>query len=282
VNEERLDHKRVAPAGIFLPKSGQSAGSGASEPQDGLVSEDRLLDGRVILYQPRRGYRVAVDALCMAAAVPAQAGESLLELGCGVGAGALCLLARVPGVRVIGLEVQREFFDLALRNAAANAQDNSFTPILGAVEALPEDLPKRPYDHVFFNPPYLSDVKPGRRPQDPQRHKATREGAVTLGTWVDTAARCLKPNGSLTVIHRADRLDDVLAALSPAFGGTCIFPLWPKQGRTAKRILVQARRGSRAPLALLSGLVLHQEDGSFSPKAQAVLRDGKALEIRWT
>jgi tRNA1(Val) A37 N6-methylase TrmN6 len=79
------------------------------------------------------------------------------------------------------------------------------------------------------------------------------------------------------VIHRADRLDEVLAGLAGRAGAVVVIPLWPKAGEAAKRVVVQARRGARTPLRLAPGVVLHQADGSATPAAQALLRDGQAL-----
>jgi tRNA1(Val) A37 N6-methylase TrmN6 len=243
-------------------------------------SDDRLLNGRVTLRQPRQGYRVAIDAVLLAAAVPAKPGERILELGCGVGASSLCLLSRVPEARVSGLELQQELLDLAFWNASANGKEASLQLIAGSVAELPKSLVRESFDHVFFNPPFLAGGNNGRAPEDKQVQLATREGDISLGQWVRAASGLIKPKGSVTAIHRTDRIGDLLAALEPSFGDFRLFPLWPKARRSAKRILVQARKTSRAPLQLCSGLVLHEEDGTFTAAAEAVLRQGLALEIR--
>jgi tRNA1Val (adenine37-N6)-methyltransferase len=84
------------------------------------LTDDKFLCGRLRLLQPEKGYRAATDAVLLAAACPAVAGQSVLDLGCGAGAASLCLAARVPGLRLTGLEVQPEYADLARRNAARN------------------------------------------------------------------------------------------------------------------------------------------------------------------
>jgi tRNA1Val (adenine37-N6)-methyltransferase len=83
--------------------------------------------------------------------------------------------------------------------------------------------------------------------------------------------------GFFTAILRADRLSEALAALPEK--GLCAFPLWPRAGEVAKRVIVQARKASRAPFVLLPGLILHQDDGSWTPEADAVLRRGNALAL---
>lgn len=244
------------------------------------VSDDRLLNGRVLIRQPRRGYRVAIDAVLLAAAVPAHNGEKVAELGCGVGASSLCLLSRVPEARVAGLELQRELFELAQWNRLANGREANFDVWPGSVVELPATFDEGAFDHGFFNPPYLSGEKNSRAPEGEQKLLATHEGPVSLGEWVIAAHKLLRPKGTLTVIHRADRLGDLLEVLTPSFGDIRVFPLWPKAGVPAKRVLVQGRKSSRAPLQLCAGLVLHNIDGDFTNAAESILRDGVGLEIR--
>ncbi len=254
-----------------------SPASAEATPQD-AVSEDRLLGGRVRLSQPAEGYRAAIDPVFLAAAVPARAGESVLDLGCGVGAAALCLLARVPELSVTGLEIQAELVRLAGENARTNGAADRFLAIAGDVARPPPRLAPGAFHHVLCNPPQL--VADASQPaKSPARDAATREGAARLGDWIKTALAMLQPKGSLGFVHRADRLDALLAALSGRAGEIVVFPLWPRQGQAAKRILVRARKAVATPLRLSPGLVLHEADGRFTPAANAVLREGAGLEL---
>ena len=239
------------------------------------VTEDRLLGGRVGLRQPAEGYRAAIDPVMLAAAVAAAPGDRVLDLGCGVGAAALCLLERLPGLRATGLEVQPELAELARHNAGINGRAESFQVMEGSVAALASGLGG--FDHVMTNPPFH---RAGRGSPPPGAIKAIAnvEGEVDLASWLKAAVALLRPKGWLTVIHRADRLADLVAALTGTGGGAVrILPLWPKPGRPAGRVIVSARKGSRAPSELLPGLVLHRDDGGYTEAAQAVLRDGGAL-----
>lgn len=243
---------------------------------DEHLTEDTLLDGRVRLRQPARGYRAAIDPVFLAAAVPARAGERVIDLGCGAGAAALCLLTRVAGVEVTGLELQGEMARLAAANAELNGLSARFRVLQGDILAPPADLEPGFFDRVMLNPPYLAAAA-GRPAESPARATATREGEARLADWLRTAIRLLRPKGSLAVIHRADRLDAILAACRGQVGDVRIFPLWSAAGQPAKRVVVTAQKAVATPLTLTAGLVLHGAGGGFTPAAEAVLRGAEGL-----
>ncbi len=260
----------VSPAG-----TGDGAARSGDAPE---VTHDRLLGGRVVLTQPKHGYRAAVDPVLLAAAVPLQAGERALELGCGAGAAALCLLARVPGAGVSGLEQQPALARLARDNAAANAASDRVEVHAGDLLDPPPAVARGGFDHAFANPPYLA-AGTADAPADPLRAAANVEGDARLPDWIAALARATRRGGTLTVIHRADRLPELLAEMQRVAGGLVVFPLWPAAGKPAKRVLVQGRVGVGGPATLAAGLSLHA-DGGFTPEARAVLEDAAALTLR--
>jgi len=236
--------------------------------------EDLLLGGKVRLLQPENGLRASSDAVLLAAAVAADAGAHVRELGSGSGAVALCLAARRPDLIVSGWELNSELVQLAEHNAGLNGwaarvrfyQRDILAPLL------PEEA--RSCDHIMTNPPFHDGA--GTDPSaDPQRRRAMIE--ADLVGWLRCAAHLLVHRGRLTLIFRADRLDELLAALRREFGGIIVLPLWPRAGQSARRVLVQASRGSRAPLTLLPGAVLHGEGNCYRSEIDAVLRQGAAF-----
>lgn len=247
------------------------------------VSVDQLLGGRVELRQPVNGYRAAIDPVFLAASIPAGAGDSVLDAGCGTAAAALCLVARVPDVAVTGLELQSEMVRFALENIDANTMGARVGAMQGDVANPPHDILDRLFDHVMANPPFM-EAHAGNPPPDPARATAMVEGAAGIETWITFAASVLKHKGTFTLIHRAERLPHILAAMTGRFGDIRVFPLWPgpAMDKPAKRVLVQARKGINSPLSLLPGMILHQGDGSYTPEAEAVLRQAAPIHVMYS
>ncbi len=230
------------------------------------------------LWQPANGVRAAIDPVFLAAAVPAKAGELALDLGCGSGAAALCLAARVPEVRVIGLELRCDLARLAADNATHNGMAGRVAMIAGDLLRPPLRLSPGMFDHVMANPPYLPQGS-SSPPPDPAKRAATIEGEARLADWVRAALAMARDKGSVTFVHRADRIDALIGHLAGHAGDVAVFPLWPAAGRSARRILVRATKRVAAPARLLPGLVLHEADGRFTADAEAVLRGGAALSL---
>ncbi len=231
-----------------------------------------LLDGRVQYAQPVTGYRTGIEPVLLAASVPAQAGEHVLEAGIGAGAGLLCLAARVPGVIGTGVERDPALAALARDNFAANGFD-ALTADQSDIVAWRTD---RAYDHAFANPPWHDPA--GTASPEPGRiaAKQSRDGLLTA--WTSTIARALRPRGSLSLILPAASLAEGVAALVRA---ECpeirLIPLWPHSGEAAKLVILRGIRLGRGPCEVGFGLVLHEVSGSFTAEAEAILRGGGAF-----
>jgi len=250
------------------------------------TSVNGVLGGRLQLRQPKKGYRVAIDPILLAAAIPARAGDQVIDAGCGVGTAGLALARRVPGVQVTGVELQQPLADLAEENAASNDLSESVSIVCADILQGNIGLTSGTYDHVIANPPYMKAGE-ATPPPDPIAAIAVVEGEAGLADWVEFAARMLRPAGRATFIHRADRLPGLAKAMMTArFGDVRIFPLWPNAtaakgdpAKDARRVIVSGVLGGDGPSQRLDGMVLHDGDGGFMAEAEAVLRHGNGIDL---
>lgn len=255
---------------------------------DGVVSEvavttDAFLGDALEVLQPRSGYRAGIDAVLLAASAPIgpEAKARVLDAGAGVGTVGLCVARRLPLTEVSLLEQQPVLAGLARRNTVSNGLAERVQVIEADITAQPAALAALGlvpdmFDVVLVNPPYHAEGQ-GTASADPVKAAAHAMPAAALELWTKALVRVCRPGGSIVMIHRAESLDLVLAALGRRFGGLDILPVHPRRGEPANRILVRGTKGSRAPLRLLPGFIVHADDGAYTNEAEAILRRGAAL-----
>lgn len=242
------------------------------------LTKDAFLGGKLHLLQPRKGYRAGVDSVLLAASVPAQLGDRILDLGCGVGAAALCLGARVEGLQLTGVELQESYAALARENGKGK-----FEVVTADLSDLPLELRQRQFDHVLANPPYF-DRGATRAASNVGRETALGE-ATPLSDWVKVAAKRLAPQGCAHFIHRVERLPEILNAMTGRLGSIEVLPLCPRVGRAVELVIVRGRKNGRGAFRLHGPLILHEgarhlrDADSFVPRVKAVLRDGAELNF---
>lgn len=230
------------------------------------ITEDALLDGRLRLRQPARGYRAGADALLLAAALEPAEGASVFEPGCGVGAAMLALAVRRPDLRVLGMEIDPVTATLAADNVRLNGLEAQVSVKAG--DALRDAAGV--FDAILLNPPFATPTG-APEPVDPQRRRAfVTPDAIDV--WIRRLADRLTGGGVMTIVHRADALPALIAALDGRLGGVEVAPVYPRAGEAAHRVLVRAVKGSRAALRLWRGLQLHADAGGFTDEAEAIFR----------
>jgi tRNA1(Val) A37 N6-methylase TrmN6 len=248
------------------------------------LTEDGFLDGRLRILQPEKGFRAGIDSVLLAAAIPCAAGETVYEAGIGTGVAALCVVARNPSIHLTGIEIAARYAMLCEENAKRNGFGDNIRVIHADVkEALRKDLASMPshgsFSHAFANPPYFED---GKSTPSPNLLKAQAHafGPDDLDLWVKVLHTMVTLRGTVTIVHRADSLGKLLQVMEDRFGDIRIAPLYAREGTAASRIIVQGVKGSKAPMQLLPGLVLHDQNSQFTPEAEAILRDGMAWRLR--
>ena len=240
------------------------------------LTDDAFLGGRLNILQPRKGFRAGLDAVVLAASVPARARHLVCDLGSGVGTAGLCLAARVGSVHVTAVDVDAAMLAVAVRNAERNGLGESFAVIEADLAGRARGLPRQHFHHVLTNPPFHDDARGTRAPEDRKAMSKSIAGEALLH-WLRLARAMTRPGGTVTAILPPAQLPVALEALSARGLGITVIPLWPGSGRSAKRMIVQLRTNSAAPLIMAPGILLHGPDGKPTVEAEEILRHGKAL-----
>ena len=257
-------------AASTLENAGENAG-------DAATAEDRVLDGRVRLRQAAKGYRAGLDAALLAAACDVAQGGRVLEAGCGVGAALLAAAARRPGAHFTGLERDADAVALARENVTLNGLEARVAILEADITRPFPRLGLPVFDAVMANPPFFDDPAALRAPDPAKTGAWMAEGG--LSAWTGFLSKAVREGGAITLIHRADRLGDLLALLAPKAGSFQIRPIHPFADAPAKRVIVRAIKTGKAPLVLLPPLVLHDgEGGKHTAKVEAILRGEAALD----
>jgi tRNA1(Val) A37 N6-methylase TrmN6 len=267
-----------------IPSAPQPQAAPVAHGVPASLTEDAFLDGKLKVLQPEKGYRAGIDAVFLGAAIPAQQGETVFEAGIGVGVASMCLLARCPDIHVTGIEVNARYAMMCEENAKRNRMNQSIRVIHADIkEAMRKELASMPqhgtFNHAFANPPYYEEAK---ATASPSLLKAVAHtfGEDDLELWIKIMYTMVGLRGTVTLIHRADSLGKILNAMSDKMGDIRVAPLYAREGTAASRVIVQGVRGSKAPMQLLPGLILHGEGNAFTPDAEAVLRSGAAWRLR--
>ncbi|MFN4289052.1 MAG: tRNA1(Val) (adenine(37)-N6)-methyltransferase [Brevundimonas sp.] len=237
------------------------------------------MGGTITLTQPRHGYRAGMDAGLLAAACQRHGPLRIIEAGCGVGAALLQVAARNREAQLTGLERDEQAVALARANADDNAMGERVRIVRGDVAHGFRALGEPAFDLALCNPPYFDDETKLRAPAPERRGAWIADDG--LGAWLGFLLKAVREGGEIVIIHRAERLADILAGLAPKAGSFMIRPVHPHDDAPAKRVIVRAVKTGRAPLTLLPALVMHTREGArHTPQAEAILRGERALEWR--
>lgn len=241
-------------------------------------SEDYLLDRRVRIFQPLDGYRASIDAVFLASVIKQiKKGDTILDVGSGTGAISLCLAERFKenGPRITGLELQPELTELSNMSAATNGFEN-FLSFVNTDIAVPKNCPSPcTFSHVITNPPYSEHDMPSPNPGKAFAHNGK---GFSLSGWISFCLKMLRPKGCFYMINRAEAVTEILACLHNRMGAVTVVPLFSKPGQNAKRVIITARKDSKAPAVICPGLTIHNPDGGYTPAAHKILRLGCSLE----
>ncbi len=239
-----------------------------------------VLDKKLALHQAPNGFRTSMDSVMLGSACPDKPHQSILDLGCGVGSAGLCAIYRIEKTSLTGIDIQSDHIELAQKNASINGMSERASFICEDIKAARLG---NIFDHVICNPPYM---KFDEHISSPSTAKARAMGHIDanidLQDWIACAHRHIKGQGSFSIIHDAGQTDNIIHALygsrgGKMFGGVELFPLYPRQGKPAKRIIIRAWKHKKSSCILHQGIIMHESNGDYTKQADRILRDAEKL-----
>ena len=240
-----------------------------------LYTEDNFLGGHIVLKQPKEGFRSGSDGVFLASSLSHNTKGRILDVGCGTGVASLCLGWRMPKVEIVGIDCQNHMIDLAQENAQKNNLHDRVTFLVEDIRSPREELQPQSFDCVISNPPYF---KNSTSSDDSSRAISRGYKDDSLQVWVNYCIKMGKPRGFLHFIFPTDSLQTLLNCLGSKAGGIALYPLWAKEDSSvSKRIIVTARKDVESPTILHKGMILHNDDGTYTQSARKILWDGKGF-----
>ncbi len=239
--------------------------------------ESTLLRGKVNLIQPKHGFRASIDSVLLAAAVKPRLNDKILDVGCGVGTAGLCVTSRNADISLTGIDIQEDLIKIAKKNAKLNDIDADF--ICGDIKD-EKTIENNYFNQVLVNPPYEDEGL-----KSPNKIKATSHNTsiseTTLGDWIKYLHYKLKQGGTATIIHKAEKADQIIKHLTKRrwFGSIVLYPIHPHAGENAKRVIIRARKERYQQMVIKSGLILHKENGDYTDEAEAIFSDGAGIDL---
>ena len=244
------------------------------------LTKNKFLGNKLEIFQFSDGYRGNIDSVLVAAAVAAESGQKVLELGCGNGVALCCLLYRISGLEVFGIEIDKKVADLCQQNIASNNfKANIF---IGDVTTNIKELKSKSFDHVFMNPPFFKKNSVIQSPTLSSR--LAKVERVALSEWILVAKKRCKPKGLVTIIQRVERLPEIIKYLDGDFGQITVQPLSSFKDTSPKTVIVQAKKSSRAAFKLLTSKIVHKRDKDtgnviYEDEFEEILRNGYPLQL---
>lgn len=220
------------------------------------------LNGWLALSPEAEGFPLGTDAIVLAdfAAPPRRA--AVCDLCAGSGAVGLLLLSRDPSMRVTALELREAACAAMERTAAANGITDRFSVLHGDLRAIRSLLPAGSFTQVTCNPPYYP-VGSGYQPETEAQAIARTELCCTLSDVCAAAAWLLRTGGCLWMVHRPERLTDLLCTLrAHSLEPKRLRTVLPKPNAAPSLLLIKAVRGGKPGLGWDEPLVLSGPDGA--------------------
>lgn len=243
------------------------------------LSENERLEnlglGDLQLIQDKTQFCFGVDAVLLASFARVKLHGRALDLGCGNGIIPILLSHKTRASYIAGLEIQKPAYELAKRNVELNQLSCRVEIINGDIKNISEKDFSKNFDTVVSNPPYMEPTRGEKNESDALRI-ARHEILCDVNDVIAAAARCLKFGGSFFMIHRPERIADIMCSLrNNSLEPKRIRFVHPKIGKQATMILIEAKKGSHPSCITEAPLYIQNADGSYTDEINAIYERDK-------
>lgn len=221
----------------------------------------------------RRNFGYGVDSVLLAAFAAGETGArplratgaypSAADLGTGCGIIAFVAAHKIPDLKIMGVEKSRDAYERASEACRMNGLEDRVSFVNCDILDIEG---KHNYDAVLSNPPYFrrQAIPQGEMP-DGERYTSRHETTADIGDFVRTAASMLVKGGSLYLVHRPDRLADIITEMRAAgIEPKELQMVVPSPGKSANIVLIHGILGAGPEMKILPELAVHTENGGYT------------------
>ncbi len=232
-----------------------------------------LFNGRLNLYQKKKGYRFSVDSVLLGYFASRKAKGNVADLGTGSGVLPV-ILARQPKVdRITGIEIQKDLTELAEKNILHNNCRGKVNIKCADIKKISEVFSPEVFDTVITNPPYYS-IGAGRVNPDSENAIARHELKGTISDFLTASSFLLKQSGSFYAVYRPARIADLVSEMRKNRIEPKMFQfVHPNKNDPANIVLVEGIKGAGTETKILSPFILYKENGKYTDQANSVFKN---------
>lgn len=175
------------------------------------------------------------------------------------------ILTTLTNSSIIGVEIQKEIYDLAVESVKLNNLDSRITILNENIKNITKLFPTDSFDLITCNPPYFKFDSKSNINDNYIKSVARHEMLITLDEILNCAKKLLKNNGSLVMVHRAERFAEIVSLMEKNnLQIKRLRFIYPKKKENSNLVLIDARKNAKIGMKVLPPLYCHNEDGSYT------------------
>lgn len=217
------------------------------------------------IIQNKNGFCFGIDSILLTDfAKEIKEGSTIIDLGTGTGIISILLSAKINPSKTIGVEIQKDVYEMAKRSVKLNNLEDKIEIINANIKDLQDKIQMNTFDAVVTNPPYKK-IGTGIINENEKKLISRHETTANLEDFIKITNKLLKDKGSLYMVHRPDRLADIIENLRKyKLEPKKIRFIYPSIGKEANLVLIKATKNAKPFLKIEEPLYVYEENGEYT------------------